>query len=171
MFYLAQFFGAIGLIFLLISFNINNKDKLLKYQIFSSSFFSIQYLCLNAITGCLMNLLSLIRNIIFKKYNNNIPIIYLLLMIFSMVVLTVFFYDGIISLLPAIAVSVYSIGLWQKNLTVIRLLELISCILFIIYNINVVAITGLISTIIELSIVLVAVYRYDFKKIGNKENI
>ena len=96
MFYLAQIFGIIALILLIISFQINKKDTLLKYQIFSSSFFSIQYLCLNAITGCLMNLLSLIRNIIFKKFNNNIPIIYLLLMIFLVVVLTVFFYDGII---------------------------------------------------------------------------
>lgn len=36
MFYLAQLFGLIVLVILVISFQKNNKDKLLKYQIFLS---------------------------------------------------------------------------------------------------------------------------------------
>lgn len=104
MFYLAQIFGIIALILLIISFQINKKDTLLKYQIFSSLFFSVQYLCLNAISGCLMNLMSLVRNIIYKKYKNAIPVIYLLLIILGMMILSIFSYNGLISLLPTIAV-------------------------------------------------------------------
>ena len=72
MFYLAQILGVIALVFLLVSFQINKKETLLKYQIFSSFFFSVQYLCLNAITGCLMNLMTLVRNIIYNLYNSAI---------------------------------------------------------------------------------------------------
>ena len=58
MFYLGQLFGVIALVVLMISFQKNDKKTLLKYQILSSLFFAIQYLCLNAISGCLMNLIA-----------------------------------------------------------------------------------------------------------------
>ena len=163
MFYLAQILGVIALVFLLVSFQINKKETLLKYQIFSSFFFSVQYLCLNAITGCLMNLMTLVRNIIHKKYKNNIPIMYLLLIIFAMIIISIFSYNGLVSLLPTVAVILYSIALWQKNLTITRLVEIFSCLLFILYNIKVLAISGFISTVIELILAIMAVYRFDLK--------
>lgn len=85
-----------------------------------------------------------------------------------MVILSIFSYDGLISVLPTIAVILYSIAIWQKNLRVTRIIEVISCILFIIYNINVLAIAGLISTIIEMFFALIAIYRFDIKEKLNK---
>ena len=55
MFYIAQLFGIIALVILITSFQKNKKYPLLKYQIFSSLLFALQYLFLNAITGCLMS--------------------------------------------------------------------------------------------------------------------
>jgi len=164
MFYLAQVLGVIALIILSLSFQKNKKGTLLKYQIFSSLFFALQYLCLNAITGFLMNIMTMIRNVVFKKHENKVPIIYLIITVFAMIILSAFSYDGIISVLPTIAVILYSIAIWQKNLTVTRIVEVISCILFIIYNIKVLAITGLISTIIEMFFAIVAIYRFDIKR-------
>ena len=164
MFYLAQALGIIALIILSLSFQKNRKDTLLKYQIFSSLFFALQYLCLNAITGFLMNLMTMIRNIIFKKYENKVPVGFLIITILLMILLSLFSYNGLISLLPTIAVVLYSIAVWQKNLTITRIIEVISCMLFIIYKINVLAIIGLISTIIEMTFALVAIYRFDLKK-------
>lgn len=165
MFYIAQFFGLLGLIILIISFQKNNKSNLLKYQIISSLLFSIQYLCLNAITGCLMNFMTMIRNIIYKKYKDNVSILVLILIILGMIILSMFSYKGIISLLPTIAVILYSIALYQKKMTIIRITEVISCCLFIIYNIKVLALTGLITTILETIFSLVAIYKFDIKKI------
>jgi len=167
MIYLAQLFGAIGLIILILSFQNNKKERLLKYQVFSSIFFAIQYFCLNAITGALMHAMTCIRNIIFKKYKENIPIIYLIMIVGVMIVLTIFSYNGLISILPSIGVILYSIAIWQKNLTITRFVEVFGCILFIIYNIKVVAIAGLISTIIEMISAMVAIYRFDLPKIKN----
>jgi len=164
MFIIAQIFGAIALIILVISFQKNDKKELLKYQVFSSLFFALQYLCLNAFTGCLMNIMTLIRNLIFNKYEKKVPIIYLIVVIISMVVLSIISFDGIISLLPAIAVILYSIAVWQNNLKITRIIEVISCSLFIIYNISVLAIIGLISTIIELVSAITAIYKFDIKK-------
>lgn len=166
MIYLAQLFGFFALVILIISFQSNNKKTLLKYQIFSSLFFAIQYLCLNAITGCLMNLMTMIRNIIYKMFKKT-PLLFVSLIIIIMIILSVFSYNGLISLLPTIAVILYSVALWQKNLKITRITEIISCSLFIIYNINVLAIIGLISTIIELLFAIIAVYKFDIKKNNN----
>lgn len=164
MFYLAQLFGIIGLIILILSFQKNNKEELLKYQVFSSLFFSIQYFCLNAISGCLMNAMTLVRNIIFKRFKDKVPIIYLIIVVVLMIILSIFSYNGVISLLPTIGVILYSIAIWQDNLTITRIVEIIGCLLFIIYNIKVVAISGLITTVIEMISAIVGIYRFDIKK-------
>lgn len=164
MFFLAQLFGLIGLIILVISFQQDKKDKLLKYQVFSSLFFSIQYFCLNAITGALMHGMTLIRNIIFKRFKTKVPIIYLIIIISFMVILSAISYEGIISVFPAIGVILYSIAIWHGNLTMTRCVEIFGCILFIIYNIKYFAITGLITTIIEMMSAIIAIYRFDLKR-------
>ena len=160
MFYIAQLFGIIALIVLMMSFQKNQKDTLLKYQIFSSLLFALQYLFLNAISGCLMNLMTMVRNLIYKKFDDKIPILYLVLIIICMIILSLASYNGIISLLPTLAVILYSIALWQSNLTITRVTEVISCLLFIIYNIKVLAISGLISTFIEMFSAMIAIYKF-----------
>lgn len=116
-----------------------------------------------------MNLICMIRNMIFNRYPKKRPPVYWLIIT---IVLMIFFsslsYTGVISFLPMIAVILYSIALWHGNLTVIRTTEIISCSLYILYNIKVLAITGLIATIIELVGAILAVYKFDIKK--KKEN-
>lgn len=168
-FIVAQIFGALALAILIISLQKNSKTKLLLYQSISSLLYALQYLFLNAYTGCFMNLICMIRNMIFNQYPKKRPPVYWLIIT---IVLMIFFsslsYTGVISFLPMIAVILYSIALWHGNLTVIRTTEIISCSLYILYNIKVLAITGLIATIIELVGAILAVYKFDIKK--KKEN-
>lgn len=165
MFILAQILGAIALFILVLSFQKNEKQTLLKYQIASSSFFAGQYLFLQAYSGCLINIACIIRNILFRKYDGKkIPLSFLILIIFIMIILSLFSYVGPISLLPCIACVLYTFSLWQNNLKITRIVEIISCSLYIIYNIKVLAYVGLVSTIIELISALIALYRFDIKK-------
>ncbi len=168
MFILAQILGGIALIILVISFQKNKKNALLRYQVFSSIFFALQYLCLNALNGCLMNVMTAIRDYLFSRFKNQVPMIYLIIIILIMIILSILSFNGIISLLPAIAVIIYSIAIWYGDLRVIRIVEVISCLLFIIYNIKVLAIVGLVSTIIELLSALVAIYRFDIRKVKHR---
>lgn len=104
MFIFAQILGAIALFILVLSFQKNEKQSLLKYQIGSSIFFAAQYLFLQAYSGCLINIACIIRNLLFRKYNGKqIPIYYLIFIICIMIVLSLFSYMGAISLLPCIA--------------------------------------------------------------------
>lgn len=160
MFWIGQIMGVIALIILILSFQTNVKKRLLNLQIFSSVFFALQYLFLGAINGCLMNLMTSIRNILFSKVKS---VVWLVLIILTMLIMSILSYNGLISILPSIAVILYSIALWQDNLKITRIVEVISCILFIIYNIKFYAISGLIATILELIFAIIAIYRFDIK--------
>lgn len=166
-FWVAQFFGFVALVILIISFQRNSKFFLLKYQIFSSLLYSIQYVFLGAFTGCLMNLSCMIRNIIFNNYKK-VPLYWLIIVLFLMILFSIFTFDGFISLLPMFAVVFYSIALWNGNLKIIRIIEMVSCILFIIYNINVSAYTGLVATLIEFFGAFFAFLKFDLFGYSNK---
>lgn len=164
-FVIAQIIGGVALIILMLSFQKNNKETLLRFQILSSMLYAIQYLFLDASTGCLMNFACMIRNVIFNKYKDRkVPTYWLGIVLALMILLSVISYNGVISLLPMIAVVLYSCALWNGNLKIVRIIEIISCSLFIYYNIKVIAITGLIATILELFAALIAVYKFDIKK-------
>lgn len=163
----AQIIGAIALCVLMLSFQKNSKETLLKYQIISSLLYAIQYIFLKAYTGSLMNLTCMLRNCIFKVYDNKkekVPLVWLIVVVIAMVVLSLITLNGWISFLPMIGVISYSIALWIGNLKVVRVIEVFSCILFIIYNIKVLAITGLIATVIEMIAAMVAIYKFDIRK-------
>lgn len=51
-FVIAQCLGGIALFILVLSLQKNEKEKLLKYQVLSSLLYTLQYLFLNALTGC-----------------------------------------------------------------------------------------------------------------------
>ena len=110
-----------------------------------------------------MSFTCMIRNYIFNRYKNKVPIYCLIIIILIMISFSILTYSGLISLLPMIAVVLYSFALWYGNLKIIRITEVISCSLFIIYNIKVSAITGLIATFIEMLAAIIAIYKFDIK--------
>ena len=148
-FIIAQLFGLFALIVLIISFNTKNKKRLLKYQIFSCLLYGLQYLFLKAYTGFLMNIVCMIRNYLFYKSKKKIPIYYLIIIISLIIILGIISYKDIFSLLPISAVILYTIALFKGNTKIIRIFELICCLLYLLYNIKVQAYIGVISTIIE----------------------
>ena len=163
MFYISQFVGLIGLILLIISFQKNDKNKLLKFQILSTFFIAIQYIFLKAMSGFYMNVAMCIRNIIFSK-QKNIKNKYLILIIIIMLILSLLSYKEPISLLPCVGSILYTIALAKYNLKTIRIVNILSCSLYFIYNIKFLAIAGLLATIIELTTTLIAIYKFDIKK-------
>ena len=164
-FIMAQIMGVLALIFLAYSFQNDNKKTLLKFQIISSFLYAMQYLFLGAFTGCVMNIVCMVRNYLFKEYGDiEISLKWLLIIISAMSLLTMFTFDGLISLLPFLAVFSFTISLWIGNLRLIRIVEAIAAVLFIIYSIYVYAIAGVFAYSFELSTVLFAIYRFDIKK-------
>lgn len=119
-----------------------------------------------------MNIMCLIRNYVYNKWNNkNIPIIYFILIAIIMLSLGIMGSTiNAIDLLPTAGVILNTYGLWQKDLKIIRTTEFIACSMVLIYNIQYCSITGVIASLIEITFVVRAAYRFDYKKQSKKAN-
>ncbi|MBE5821104.1 MAG: YgjV family protein [Clostridiales bacterium] len=166
--YIPQIIGFIGLVFLVTSLQNNKKGIVLFFQIFANLFYGLQYILLNSLSAGLMSLVSLIRCIIFfyyeKKKNTTTPKVLFSILILCIVLIGIFTYTNISSLIPIIATILYTYAIWQKDLRIFRILTCLIACLWIIFNFNVGAYVILIGSIFELISGLIAIYRFDIKK-------
>ena len=162
-FIIAQIFGVFALICLMLSFRKNRKKYLLKLQMLSSLFYALQFLLLGGISGFFINIICIFRNYILYK-NSKIDFVYLFMLLLVMLICTLFSYNGVISLVPFIATSIYSISLWINKLKIIRLGNICATIILIIYEICIGAYSGVLATSGELLSSLYAFIKFNLKK-------
>lgn len=161
-FVVAQVFGLVGLVLMIVSFQINHKQKMLHLQILACIMHALQYLCLGALSGCLMSALAGARNYAYGRLKK-VPKALVAMVVICIIVLTAVFYDGPASILPGIATVVYTVGFASSNLTIVRTSDVVACIFYIIYNIVVGAYTGLATSVLEMLFTLVAMLRFDWR--------
>ena len=160
---ISYIFGIIAIISLVISFQINDKNSLFKYQIISSFSSFFQYLLIGSLMGAFMNLVAGVRNCVFKRYEGKIPLFVLIIFIFLITFLSMISFNGNISLLPMLAVLNYSYALWTLDLKLIRLINVFASFLFLIYDVCIFSITGFILHVLEMSSAVVSIYRFDLR--------
>ena len=152
--YLAQILGFIALIFIVFSYQNTEKKKFLLIQIFANIFFGLQYLTLKAFSAFSSSVISLIRTLVFFKYekeNKKTPVIILIIILIIISIFGVLTYDGIYSLIPIIIALAYSYGTWHNNLKLTYLIGIIASLLWIYYNFLVGAYVSIIGSVFELS--------------------
>lgn len=150
---LSQVFTIINYALLGVTYYAKDRKKILIIGFLSIVANAIAYILLNAWTGVAMCVVALIRNIIFwmdEKKNgkretiNKKDIIILVILYSTIVVSTIFTYDGFLSLLSVFATSTYTFSVWQKKTNIYKLLGIPVGILWILYNIYVKSIFGII---------------------------
>lgn len=133
---------------------------------------------LNGYTGAAMSAIMIMRDLTLllqenkkskgKEINKKLDLGILIVTIILMVVLTIFTYNGPLSLLSVIATLVTTFALWQKDVKRYKLLGIIAGILWLAYNIFIMSIMGIILETI-LVICLVVGYIKEIKKSRNKK--
>ena len=109
---------------------------------------------LNGYTGAAMSIIMIFRDLTLiiqeakkakgKEINKKIDILILIITILLIVILTIFTYNGPLSLLSVIATLVTTFALWQKDVKAYKLLGIIASILWLAYNIFIFSIMGII---------------------------
>lgn len=167
-YWIAQGFGVLGLLVMVISLFQKNKDKMLGYVVFNGIFFGIEYLLLGAYSGMFSNFFGIFRTYVSKekeKHRNLNKWYILLFFIIGYTIIGFISFDGkIISLLPIIAEIIYVITLWQKDVRRIRIGTLLMVILWLIYDIFVKAYPSMITDLIVMSSTIVAIVMKDVLK-------
>ena len=149
----SQIFTILMYALLAISYYAKKRKSLLILGFLSLIANALAYILLNAYTGLAMCIIALIRNVIFlideRKNANKDKItkkdVFILIILYVIsIVSTIFTYDGIFSLLSVFATMLYTYSVWQKNTKIYKLLGIPVSILWILYNLYIVSIFGII---------------------------
>jgi len=166
-FTLAQVFGLLGALSMLLSSWQKTRNRVLSFLIFDSLFYFVQYILLGALSGAFTNIIGLIRTILFRykennKFLQNKLILYIIILMY--LIIGIYTYDGLISIFPVIVSILYSIVLWQNNVKKIRIGTSLMLLSWLIYNISVSAYIGAIVEAVLFISSIIAIIKIDILK-------
>lgn len=157
---IAQILGFIGFVFYIISSQMKNKNGLLIVQLISNVFYTLSYFFLKALSGFLIDFLSIIRCLIFSRYKKkDAPIFFPIIFIIISIVIGFFTVHSILDIIPILISIIYIISTWQSNMKLILFSYILAAIFWIIYNLYVGAYTPVIGNIFEIIFSIIAIYR------------
>ena len=158
---LGQVLSIIAMIIMVVSFQMKSNKLLFVLQIISCMGFATSYLLLGYVDACVLNILALLRCVLFliKRLKGNLLVLVLLEL--SFIVCTFFTYQSVFSIIILIAQMVGTFAMWTGNGKIIRYLNLfITSPGWLINNIYVFSIGGIICESFNIISILVALFRY-----------
>ncbi|MBE5820464.1 MAG: YgjV family protein [Clostridiales bacterium] len=167
LFILAQIFGFIELIITVIYVHFKSKEKIVMWSVILNLIAATQFFLLNAITGGIVSIINAIRCFVFYYYKkkDKKPSTVTLVIFISIAVLSgVITWQNIWSIIPIIATVIYTYGLWQDKVKVIRITAGIVGFGWGIYDIIVMAYVAAIQEFLQLASSVIALYTNRKKK-------
>ena len=162
LFILAQICGVIALILTVVSVQFKTKEKIVMCFVFANLVVTIQFFLLNAITGAVISIINTIRCIIFyyyKKKDKKPSLIILLIFEIVAIVSGMMSWQNMWSVIPIIVTLIYTYGLWQDNVKVIRITTAVVGLGWAIYNVMVMAYVGAIQEISQFVSAMIALIK------------
>ncbi len=150
---LSQVFIIISYILLAFTYQTKNRTNILIFNFGSLIMTGLSYIFLSAYSGLAMVGVAIIRNIIFiidekknGKSNKNSAKDYVILAILYIISIAfaIITYNGILSMMSVAATMLYTFSVWQKNTKVYKLLGMPIEAIWIIYNVYIFSIFGII---------------------------
>lgn len=171
---LVQIIGLAGVAVFILSYQIKSNKALYFMQLLGSGLFCVQFIMLDAISGCLSLMALIARNALLMKYNDwkwvqhpvwigVFEIIYLIILALT--------WNGWLSLLPWAAMAFGTFGYWTNNAQKIRFANLV-CVApcWLLYDALVGSWAGVLNEGITLASILVSIYRYGWKAMGDPDS-
>ena len=173
---ISQIFTIINYTLVASTYYYKNRKTILIINFLSVVAEGCSYLFLQAYTGFAMCIVALIRNLIFvideRKNHKQDTIskkdIMILITLYGIIIFSVIFtYDGILSLLSVVATMLYTYSVWQKKTKVYKLLGMPIGVLWILYNIFIKSIFGI---LLESILLLCSITGYILEKKKIEQN-
>ena len=157
---LAQIIGFIAFFVSLIAYHRKDKKNILINMITANIINLFHYLLLGAYSGCITKLLAIFRDcfiILKKNCNNFLNYFYFIFFIIFYIIASIFTFNGILSILPLLAALIYTIFIWNGNELRLKKIAFICYFIWLIYNIFVMSISGIVSNVISIVSTLIAI--------------
>ncbi len=172
-FLISQIFGTVAACIIVASFQFKDVRKLLVMQTLSSVLFALQFVFLGAYAGCICNVLGAVLRIAvyFRDKNGILPgerkgrtpfaSVWFWAFCAAFAAVGAVTYAGIVSLIPSVAMIVFTYAIWNADAKFIRKLNFfICCPMWLAYNIFNFAIAGIVTEIFNLLSVALSWYRF-----------
>ncbi len=159
---IGQIIGIVAVILTFISYQTKESKKLLTIQTFSTAAFIIHYFLIGASSGFLLNIVCVIRNLIY--YFKNVKLFsypfYPYLLAAVLALLGVMSWQGPISLLIITALMINTVCLSIDDTQFLRKSVILTCSMILVYNIFVRSYGGMINESIAIISSAIGIYRY-----------
>ena len=164
---LAQIIGVVAMILLFATYQTNKRHIILIFHICISICWIFHYGLLGAISGLAINIVCLMRNIVFYwrgKYRWSSHTVLPVLVCAIEVVLTVAVWQGPTDVLALIGAPLQTVALWMKKPRYIRVLMLIASPMWLIYDLYYKSYAGVLTECIVMISIIIAIVKYDVMK-------
>ena len=155
---ISQMFVIIQYIFIITTYQVKTKRQIIIFNTLAASSAIISFLCLEAYSGCMMSLVSILRNLLFfkMKEKDKVKLTIILIILF---VLTIFTYNGILSLMPSVGTLLYTLSVWQNDTKKYKKHGILIELSWLIYFIYVKSLFGIILEGISLISIIIGLKR------------
>lgn len=153
MFYIAQFFGLLGMCTGFFIFQQKDRKRLLRFKLTADILWGCHYALLFAWSGVISNATGVCRECVFmnndKKWAKSSlwPIFFLLIGWIA----TAFVWKSALSFLPIIGSSLAIAAFWNKNVVVTKCISIAVSVCYLSYNIYVGSWVGIVNEFISLT--------------------
>lgn len=164
---IGQIVGIIAMLTMCISYQFKKSPQIFLTQLIASFLFSVHFLLIGAYTGLILNAVELLRGYLLyredKKWTGSYPVIIIITALMGLGgILT---WEGWYSLFPTLAMVAGTPLLWTRKEKVIRFTGLFLISPFwLIYNIRVLSIAGIINESLNIGSIIISLIRYRGKK-------
>ena len=168
-----QAIGFVGVAFFIASYQIKSNKALFMCQMIGCIIFCVQFFILGAYTGAISLIINIIRNLLLVKrkdwkwVDRRSTMLVILALLAAM---TIYTWDGAISLLPFISVAVTTIGYWSNNAQKIRLSQFFGSPCTLLYDVLIRSWGGVLSETITLVSIIISVIRFGCKNMGRPDS-
>ena len=160
---LIQIIGGLGLAANFVSFQMKKHSHILLFRTVNEALFILQYFLLGALSGSILNIVGCVRNVIFtKQVAKNKKTVWstvLFCVIFTAFGIATF--DGWASVMLIFAKVLSTVAYGNKNTTVVRGVSFLTHIGYLIYNLSVFSLAGVVGDIVLLTSLSVSICRLD----------
>ncbi len=158
-----QILSIIGMVLTIASFQMKTRKQIILFQTAGSTFFLLSYLLLESWPAVYLNVVFLIRNIVFyfgkdKRWAQHK--IWLAVLLCAVVVAGSIGFRSWLDILPIIGSVFGTVAMYMKNANMLRLLKLGDSPCWLIYNCTVPSTGGIICEVFNMISIVVGLIRY-----------
>lgn len=167
-FIIAQILGVIGPVLKIIGIQFKDKNKILLMFVLVNLTIGIELILLKAYAGAIVCLIAVVQtfiNYIYNKKNQKLPKFYIPIYIVVSLIAGIYTYEEPMDVLAIICAMLYIASICQVKERNIRIVSLINMSIWIVYNFYFKAYTDGIFKIGFVISNLIAIYKYDIKRI------